>query len=225
MIQAIVYDAVGTLIHVQPAVAVIYAEVGRRFGSRLDADAVQRRFHAAFARQDQLDEQAGWRTSEAREVERWRSIVTEVLDDVADSAGCFAALFERFGQPGAWSCAADAGDLLESMHRRGIRQAMASNFDGRLRAVVEPMPIVRYLDPLIVSSEVGWRKPAAEFFAHLSESLGLPPDALLFVGDDRGNDYEAARAVGMRALLLDPRRRHLDIADRIDRLGEVIEFV
>ena len=33
MIKAIVYDAVGTLIHVQPAVSAIYAEVGRRFGS------------------------------------------------------------------------------------------------------------------------------------------------------------------------------------------------
>ena len=34
MIQAIVYDAVGTLIHIQPAVGAIYADVGRRFGTR-----------------------------------------------------------------------------------------------------------------------------------------------------------------------------------------------
>src|SRR5438552_3566706 len=105
MIQAIIYDAVGTLIHVQPNVASIYAEVGRRFGSHLDAEVIQCRFQAAFSRQDLIDEHAGWRTSEAREVERWRAIVTEVLDDIADPAGCFTALFERFGQSGAWSCA------------------------------------------------------------------------------------------------------------------------
>ena len=40
MIQAIVYDAVGTLIHVQPAVSALYADVGQRFGSKLDAVAM-----------------------------------------------------------------------------------------------------------------------------------------------------------------------------------------
>jgi FMN phosphatase YigB (HAD superfamily) len=75
MIQAIVYDAVGTLIHVQPSVATIYATVGRRFGSQLEPDEIRQRFHAAFSRQDRLDEQAGWRTSETRELDRWRAIV------------------------------------------------------------------------------------------------------------------------------------------------------
>lgn len=225
MIQAIVYDAVGTLIHVQPAVAAIYADVGRRFGSKLDADEIQRRFRNAFSLQDRLDEHAGWRTSETRERNRWRDIVAQVLDDIADIDGCFAALFETFGKPDAWRCDRDAADVLASMHRRGIRQALASNFDRRLRDVIAPMPIARYLDPLVISSEIGWRKPAAEFFAHLGDSLQVRPEAILFVGDDLGNDYDAARSAGMRALLVDPRGKHLNISDRIERLADVSEFV
>src|SRR5256885_1613345 len=96
VIQAIVYDAVGTLIHVKPSVAALYAEFGRRFGSRLTDDEVRQRFPVAFAQQDHLDEQAGWRTSEARERQRWRDIVTQVLDDVVDPQGCFEALFAAF---------------------------------------------------------------------------------------------------------------------------------
>ena len=65
MIQAIVYDAVGTLLHVQPAVAAIYANVGRRFGTSLEADEIRRRFLVAFARQDQLDDE------EPRSAARW----------------------------------------------------------------------------------------------------------------------------------------------------------
>ncbi len=221
MIQAIVYDAVGTLMHVQPAA--IYAEVGRRFGSKLDADEVRRRFHVAFVHQDRLDAQAGWRTSEARERQRWREIVAQVLDDVADPDSCFTTLFEAFGQSEAWRCDADASDLLAAMHRRGIRQALASNFDRRLRAVIEPMPIAPFLDPLVISSEVGWRKPAAEFFTLLAQSLQLPSEAILFVGDDRGNDFDGARASGMRALLLDPRGKHRDVADRIECLAELTD--
>lgn len=223
MIQAIVYDAVGTLIHVQPSVATIYAAVGRRFGSQLEPNEIRRRFHAAVTRQDRLDEQAGWRTSETRELDRWRAIVAEVLDEVADRAGCFAALFETFGQIQSWSCDPEAGELLASLHRRGCRQALASNFDRRLRGVIEPMPIARYLETLVISSEIGWRKPALEFFAQVAASLQLPAEAILHVGDDRDNDYSAARRAGMRALLLDPHRKNLDVEwDRIERLGEVL---
>jgi putative hydrolase of the HAD superfamily len=225
MIQAIVYDAVGTLIHVQPAVQSIYAEIGRQFGSRLSEDEIRRRFFPAFARQDQVDEQAGWLTSEERELERWRAIVGEVLDDVADQAGCFHALFEAFGKPAAWSCDPDALDLLIKFQRRGIRQAMASNFDRRLRAVVAPMPIAPYVDPIVVSSEVGWRKPAAAFFAHVADSLRLPMEQILYVGDDPDNDYHAACTVGMRAVLLDPKGRHADVERRIKRLAEVCDVV
>jgi putative hydrolase of the HAD superfamily len=226
MIQAIVYDAVGTLIHVEPAVGAIYAEVGRRFGSRLEAGQIRRRFHAAFGQQDELDERAGWRTSEAREVERWRAIVGAVLDDVADPAACFAALYDRFARPDVWRCHADAAELLAGLHARGIRQALASNFDTRLRGVMDALPIARFLDPLVISSEVGWRKPAAAFFRHVVAALELPPAEILFVGDDRGNDYDAARAAGLQARLLDPDGRHLDLGpDRIERLADVLNLV
>jgi putative hydrolase of the HAD superfamily len=225
MIQAIVYDAVGTLIHVQTAVAVLYADVGRRFGSRLDADEIGRRFHAAFRRQDQIDERAGWRTSEPRERERWRSIVTDVLDDVADPASCFESLFEIFALPNSWTGDPDAADVLAELKRRGYRQALASNFDRRLRSVIEPMPLRPFLEHLVISSEIGWRKPAPEFFAHAAAAMRLQPDAILFVGDDRTNDFDAARRAGMQSVLLEPKGKHLDIAERIGRLGDLLDLV
>jgi putative hydrolase of the HAD superfamily len=226
MIQAIVYDAVGTLIHVKHSVAGIYAEFGRRFGSRLDGGEVRRRFQIAFARQDRLDEDAGWRTDEARERARWRDIVMEVLDDIADPAGCFESLFAEFSKPEVWSYDPDAIEVLAAMERRGYRQAMASNFDRRLHGVIAGMPPMRHLERVIVSSEVGWRKPAPEFFAALAVTLGLSASDILFVGDDRGNDYEAARRAGMRALLLDPHQRHPDVrTNRLERLSALIAAI
>ena len=223
MLQAIVYDAVGTLIHVEPSAAAIYAQVGQRFGSRLDVDEIRRRFHAAFVQQDQLDALAGWRTDEARELRRWRDIVTQVLDDVVDPAGCFAALYETFSKPAAWASDPDAADVLAHFQQHGIRQALASNFDRRLHAVLEPMPIARHLEHLVISSEIGWRKPASEFFVHITETMQLPASEILFVGDDRTNDFEPARRAGMRALLVDPRGQHLDLGtERIGRLADLL---
>jgi putative hydrolase of the HAD superfamily len=225
MIRAIVYDAVGTLIHVQPSVGAIYADIGQRFGSRLGADDIHARFGVAFAQQDRLDEQAAWRTSETRERQRWRDTVAQVLDDVADPAGCFDAVFAAFAQPDVWACDPDAAQVLAHFQRCGVRQAMASNFDGRLHGVIAAMPALSVLDQVIISSEIGWRKPAVAFFAHLAERLQLPPSEILYVGDDRVNDYEPARQAGMKSVLLDPKGWHLDAADRLDRLAELLNRV
>lgn len=226
MIRAILYDAVGTLIHVKPSVAAIYAEVGKRFGSRVSLHDIYRRFPAAFARQDRIDELAGWRTDEPRERQRWRDLVAEVLDDVADPTECFEVLFNRFSDTKVWTIDIDLADLLHTIHQRGIRQAVASNFDARLHGILKAASSLRQLDPVFVSSEIGWRKPAPEFFAHVINTLDLPPSEILFVGDDRINDYDAAKRAGMCSVMLDPRRRHPELGqDRIEALQEVLSRV
>jgi putative hydrolase of the HAD superfamily len=166
-----------------------------------------------------------WRTDESRERQRWRAIVGAVLDDVVNAAGCFEALFDAFSKPDVWKCDADAAAVIAKFQERGIRQAIASNFDGRLNGLIAAMPPLQGLTPIVVSSEVGWRKPAPAFFAHLIEILQMPARDILFIGDDRGNDFEAARRAGMTALLLDPNRKHLDVAERVERLGELLVMV
>jgi putative hydrolase of the HAD superfamily len=209
-VAAIFFDAVGTLIHPRPEAAQVYAEVGRHFGSRLAAEEIARRFRAAFQRHEEEDRREGWRTDEGRELRRWREIVAEVLDDVEDRSGCFAALYEHFRRPESWECAREAGSVLKELARRGLVLGMASNFDERLRHVAAGLPELRPVRHLVISAEVGWRKPAPQFFAAVREATSLPSEGILFIGDDPENDFDGARAAGMRALLFDPRNRHPD---------------
>jgi putative hydrolase of the HAD superfamily len=115
--------------------------------------------------------------------------------------------------------------VLEGLAARGYRLGVASNYDSRLRPVVEGLPALRPLRELVISSEVGWRKPAPEFFAALRERVGLPRAHILLVGDDRVNDYDGARACGMPAVLLDPRGTEADVPERIPRLGGLLELL
>src|SRR5262245_59563133 len=94
MIRAIYFDAVGTLIHPQPPAVEIYLEVGRRYGSRVSRKTCLRRFRKQILNQDLIDQERNWATDEQRELERWREIVAEVLDDVSDFDSCFAELYE-----------------------------------------------------------------------------------------------------------------------------------
>jgi putative hydrolase of the HAD superfamily len=222
MIRAVFFDAVGTLIHPEPPAAVVYAGAGRAFGSRLDSAVVAARFRTAFGRQEDLDRAAGLRTDEEREEARWRAIVAEVLDDVADADGCFRRLFEAFARPEAWRVEPEAEAVLAELARRGLQVGLASNFDARLRVVASSLPGLQSLDHLVISSEVGWRKPAPAFFAELSRRTRLAAPEILVVGDDAINDYNGARAAGLQALLYDPRRRgDLPEGRRLSRLADL----
>ena len=221
-VRAVFFDAVETLIHPEPAVSEVYSEVGFFFGSRLPPAAVMGRFRHFFGIEEEEDRRSGLTTSEERERCRWQNIVAGVLDDVADPVGCFTALYEHFGRPTAWRCDPAAEATLERLAKRGYQIGLASNFDHRLRTVVQGLPELRQVQHLVISSEIGWRKPAPEIFDAVCESVQLPPEAILFVGNDRLNDFDGANRAGLRALLLDPLGQQGDLG--FPRLAGLEDF-
>jgi putative hydrolase of the HAD superfamily len=223
--KAIFFDAVGTLIHPEPDAATAYAQIGLRWGSRLGVGTIRQRFAAAFARQEQLDRQRNWRTDETRELERWRSIVREVLSDVADGDACFTALYEHFSLAKNWRCESAAAAVLQALTQRGFRIGIASNFDRRLRQVLQGFAELAGLEPVVISSEVGWRKPATAFFEALCRASEAAPDQVLYVGDDLANDYEGARRAGCRALLLAPAINVPGNVHALTHLAAVLDIV
>jgi putative hydrolase of the HAD superfamily len=200
-IRAIFFDAVGTLIHPEPPAATVYAAVGHRYGSRLTEPEIGARFLTAFFRQEAHDMAAGLRTSEERERQRWRDIVGEVLDDVSDKERCFEDLFTHFSRPEAWRAEPAIGNVLNALAHSYV-VGVASNYDARLHSVLRGLPEFRQVQHVIISSEVGWRKPAPQFFEALCVRVGLRPAEILFVGDDHVNDYGGARAAGLSAVLI-----------------------
>lgn len=202
-VTAVAFDAVGTLIAPAPAAPVVYESIGRKYGSRLSVSDIAIRFRSAFESEEMRDESLGWRTSPAREIKRWRQIVASVFGDQIDLDGCFRELWDHFARPDAWNCLPGI-EVLPALSRASIRLAIASNFDSRLRSVIAGMPELQFTGPIVISAEVGWRKPAPEFFAALCRALECEPDEVLLVGDDYANDYSGAKMFGLQSVLLDP---------------------
>ncbi|MCS7046519.1 MAG: HAD-IA family hydrolase, partial [Gemmataceae bacterium] len=128
----------------------------------------------------------------------------EVLDDVPDAEACFQELYTHFSRAEAWRVEPAAAALLADLRRRGLRLGLASNYDARLRTVIAGLPVLAPLEHVLISSEVGWRKPAPEFFAAVCGQVRLPPDEVLYIGDDPENDVAAAGAAGLHARLAVP---------------------
>jgi putative hydrolase of the HAD superfamily len=203
-IRGIVLDAVGTLINPVPTVAEAYAQAALRQGVVLETAVVARRFRRHFGA-DEVDEARGpLATDEAVEFRRWRRIVAQVLPELPDPRRGFDELWDHFRRPGSWRCFEDAGPALRALAEAGLSIRIASNFDARLRGIARARPeLAPWAEPLLISSEVGFRKPHPAFYRAVCDSLGLPPHHVLCVGDDPEHDVLGPGRAGLRAVLID----------------------
>ncbi len=121
----------------------------------------------------------------------------------------------------------EAPRVLDELKRQGLIVAVISNTeDGRLLDSLAASGISDRFDLLIDSHVVGYRKPDAAIFLHALQRLEVEPNEAVYVGDSYAHDALAARAVGLRGILLDPLDLHPEsVCPRIRSLSELIERV
>ncbi|HEX6684669.1 MAG TPA: HAD family hydrolase [Candidatus Limnocylindrales bacterium] len=69
---------------------------------------------------------------------------------------------------------------------------------------LEKMNLKTRFDAVVLSVEVGWRKPHPEIYATALGLLGAQPDQAVFVGDTHVADYVGPERAGIRSFLIDP---------------------
>jgi putative hydrolase of the HAD superfamily len=70
--------------------------------------------------------------------------------------------------------------------------------------VLEREGIDQLFEAVIISAEIGIRKPRPEIFLAACERVGVAPAEALFVGDSFENDVVGAKRIGMDAAWLNP---------------------
>ncbi len=80
---------------------------------------------------------------------------------------------------------------------------MITNFtDGpAARHIIEVLGLNPFFRHVIVSAEVGYRKPHPHIFEQFVEAMCVPADQILFVGDDLDADVQGSRDAGMQPVL------------------------
>jgi putative hydrolase of the HAD superfamily len=221
-IRCVAFDAVGTVIYPTPSVSQVYANIAARHGSKLSAAEIRSRFESAMSVFDDDSAANDFQTSEQRETELWREVVGRVLTDVESADACFDELFDWFGRVEAWAVFPDVARTLAGLREQNLTLAIASNFDSRLHAVCNGLPELADIRIRVVSSEVGYRKPSAEYYNRLARACGCQPAEVLMVGDTPTNDVEGATAIGMPAVLID-RSRDTALPGRISSLKQILD--
>ncbi len=191
------FDAVGTVMYPVPTVASVYqAAIRQHCGLDIRSEVVQTTVKASLkTRSAGLD----LTTSEESERQFWADLIRDLCPHSDGFQACFDALFDHFGRPESWKCFPDVAGLMDALEDLGLTVAIASNFDHRLNSVCDGLPELANVSQRLISSQVGFRKPAAEFFQAVVEELKLPPQQILMVGDDLVNDVQGAVNAGFRS--------------------------
>lgn len=219
-VQAIAFDAVGTLIDPVPGVAEAYRQAALKVGLDLPESVIRQRFGQAFSADDT---QADHSTDEPNERLRWRKIVGDCLPELSESSAdkAFDDLWEHFAQPVNWRLFDDVAPTLRWLEERGVACCIASNFDSRLRQVWAGLCGTESLQQgMVISSEVGARKPGRAFYGAVIKHLGYNVESILFLGDDWVNDVQVPAELGFETILLD-RRGRMNKQNAIRHLGEL----
>jgi HAD superfamily hydrolase (TIGR01509 family) len=100
--------------------------------------------------------------------------------------------------------------LLERLARRH-QLAVVSNFDysPTALAILDAGGVRDLFAAIVVSDEVGWRKPRPDIFEAAIRRTGADPRHTLFVGDRAVIDVAGAHAMGMDAAWINPDRSRL----------------
>lgn len=97
----------------------------------------------------------------------------------------------------------DAAPVLRQLRARGLRLVVCSNWDCSLPQVLASTGLLELADGVVASAVVGADKPAPIVFERALELCGCTPAEALHVGDSPVADVQGARALGMRAVLID----------------------
>jgi putative hydrolase of the HAD superfamily len=230
MIRDIIFDFFGTLVAYRPDKVVDPGErraldVLARHGVVIGFEALHAGLYRAF---DEFEREARRTLREPHMHEIARAFLGGV--GVADPP---AALVEEFSRAyceewGATVSPADGlEELLDALSGR-YRLSVLSNtyYPPLVHGVIARLGLAARFAAVHTSAEIGIRKPDRRAFEAALASLGARAGETIYVGDSHEADYLGATGAGLRAVLIDPLRKH-EVAEggRISRLAELGEVM
>jgi putative hydrolase of the HAD superfamily len=201
VVRAVLLDAMGTLVELEPPAPRLRAELRERAG----LDLTEAQAQAAI-----LEEIAFYRVHHREGRDRaslfeLRQECAQALRSVLPDAGRnlpLPTVVKALMAALRFRPYPDAPAALECLRSAGLRRVVVSNWDVSLHAVLVRTGLARLLSGAITSAELGASKPSPAVFRHALTIAGVPAGDAVMVGNSVAEDVEGARAAGVAPVLL-----------------------
>lgn len=214
--KVIFLDAVGTLFGVRGSVGEVYSAIAQRYGVQVPTDSLNEAFIQAFAATNPPVFPGCYPDEIPQcEFEWWRVIAQRtfqqvgVLHQFADFDDFFDQLYNYFATAEPWLIYPDVLPALQAWQRIGIEMGIVSNFDSRLDYVLDALNLKKFFTSITVSTQAGVAKPDSRIFSIALQKHLCAPQEAWHIGDSFTQDFQGAKAAGIRAILLERKNQML----------------
>jgi len=214
MLRAVIFDVDFTLARPGPELGPEgYRKAGERHGLTLDPARYEEARLAALAslqRHPELE----------HDDEIWIAFTEDIVrgmgGDAEGSRACAVEVVREWERHENFFLYDDTLPTLEALRAHGLALGLVSNGQRDLEAFARHHGLD--VDVCVGSMSHGHVKPHRSIFEAALAALGAAPAEAAMVGDSYADDVAGARALGMRAILLDRDGLHEGEPDRIDTL-------
>jgi HAD superfamily hydrolase (TIGR01549 family) len=214
VLKAVLFDVDFTLSRPGPELGPEgYRRVGERHGLALDPSTYERSRLTAL---EELQHHPEHEHDEEIWIAFTERIVRGMGGDGDTARACAFEIVREWERHDNFTLYEDALPVLEDLRGRGLRLGLVSNGQRDLEEFARHHRLE--VDVAVGSRSHGRTKPHASIFEAALRRLDVEPADAAMVGDSPADDVAGARALGMRAILLDRDGLHVGEPDRIDTL-------
>ena len=102
-------------------------------------------------------------------------------------------------------------DVLEALSRKYALAVISNAMSDVPRRAIERSGLERYLDAVVISRDLGIRKPDPEIFRFTLKNLGIESYEAVHVGDSLDDDVQGAKNAGMGAIWIERPSEEIDV--------------
>jgi len=213
-LRAVLFDVDFTLCRPGPELsAVSYARIAERHGVRLDVSRYEDAREAAALNLKRHPELLHDETI-------WHRFTEEIFLGMGGpeemASECATEIEQGWEVSENFELFEDALPVLDELRAAQLRIGLVSNGIRDLREFVAHHRLD--VDAVVDSRTHGRVKPHPTIFQAALDRLGIGAADAVMVGDSLEEDIEGARALGMRAILIDREERHPDVLERLTDL-------
>lgn len=131
-------------------------------------------------------------------------VVAEATETFAKEFTCYVCLDK------------DTLDVLQKLHEK-YKLGIVSNFaiPECVWNLLEKFDLKKFFDIIVISGDINRRKPSPEIFQKALKKLDVDSSEAVFVGDTPSMDIKGAKAVAMKAILIERKTIVADSPDSV----------
>jgi putative hydrolase of the HAD superfamily len=222
--EAVLFDALGTLVELEPPWPLLRTAVASAHGIELDEQQAKQAVLAEMSYYKAHHMEGHDEASLAELRARCAAVLQENLPPLA--ALSLQDVTEALMRSLRFRPYPDAAAALGRLRQLGVRTAVVSNWDVSLKGILAELGLGGLVNGVVVSATAGAAKPHPGIFERALSELRCSARQALFVGDSPETDVAGALAAGMRAVWIDRTGATAEVdAERIFTLESIPELL